>query len=128
MVLRLSLIDQISSFFFNCRARLWDVPFEAVQRLTEIPEHVSEIGGQRGPPADQYIVTVRLQRYVRQPFYQFTKPATNPITLRRGSILLGHGKADPGRAIVIAPAALHDKGRAAGPRAIGNGEEVRPLP
>jgi hypothetical protein len=71
---------------------------------------------------------VRLQRYVRQAFYQFPKPAPDTVALGRGSILLGNGKADPDRAIVVAAAALHDKGGGTCPRPIGNGEEVRPLP
>jgi hypothetical protein len=69
-----------------------------------------------------------LQRYRRQPFHQFSKPAPDTVAFRRGSILLGNGEAYPNRTIVVASAALHDKSGSAGPRAIGNGEEVRPLP
>jgi hypothetical protein len=69
-----------------------------------------------------------LQRYHRQPFHQFSKPAPDTVAFRRGSILLGNGEAYPDRAIVVASAALYDKSGGAGPRAIGNGEEVRPLP
>jgi hypothetical protein len=71
---------------------------------------------------------VRLQRYRRQPFHQFSKPAPDAVALSRGSILLGNGETDPERATVIAAAALYDEGSSACPRAIGNGEEVRPLP
>ena len=35
---------------------------------------------------------------------------------------------DPDRAIVVAGAALHHEGSTVRPRAIGNGEKVRPLP
>jgi hypothetical protein len=128
MVLRLSVIGQVSSFFDGCLARSCDVTIEAMQRLTKIPEHVSEIGCQCGPPADQYIVTMRMQRYGGQPFHQFPKPAPDSVALGRSSILLGDGETEADRAIVIASAALHDKGGRGCPRAIGNGEEVRPLP
>jgi hypothetical protein len=71
---------------------------------------------------------VRSHGYDIQPLHQFAKPAPDAIALGGGSILPGHGKADPDRAIIVAAAALHHKGSAADPRAIGNGEEVRPLP
>ena len=54
--------------------------------------------------------------------------APDTVSFGRGSILLGNGEAYPDRAIIVAPAALHDKSGSACPRAIGNGEEVRPLP
>jgi hypothetical protein len=43
-------------------------------------------------------------------------------------LLLGDGEADPDRALVLALTALDHEGLAVRPRAIGNGEEVRPLP
>src|SRR5450755_3662652 len=43
-------------------------------------------------------------------------------------MLFGNGEPDPDRAVIVATAALHHKGSAARPCAIGNGEEVRPLP
>jgi hypothetical protein len=69
-----------------------------------------------------------MQRRRRNPFHEFSKPAPDAVALGRGSIFLGNGKAYPGRPIIVAPAALHHKRGHACPRAIGNGEEVRPLP
>jgi hypothetical protein len=43
-------------------------------------------------------------------------------------MLLGDGKADPDRTLVLAFAALDHESGAVRPHAIGNGEEVRPLP
>jgi hypothetical protein len=43
-------------------------------------------------------------------------------------MFFGNGETDPDRAGIVAVAALQHKGSAVRPRAIGNGEEVRPLP
>jgi hypothetical protein len=71
---------------------------------------------------------VRSHGYDVRPFYQLAKPAADTVALGGGSVLLGHGKADPDRAVIVAEPALHHEGRAVRPRPIGNGEEVRPLP
>jgi hypothetical protein len=71
---------------------------------------------------------VRSHRYDVQPLHQFAKPAPDAITLGSGTVLFGNGEADPDRTVIAAPAALHHEGSAVGPRAIGNGEKVRPLP
>jgi len=44
------------------------------------------------------------------------------------AVLPGNCKADPGRAQIVAAAALQGERRAVDARAAGNGEEVRPLP
>jgi hypothetical protein len=60
--------------------------------------------------------------------HQFAKAASDPVPLDGGSVLLGHGEADPDRAVIIAKPALYDEGRAVHPRPDGRGEKVRPLP
>ena len=99
-----------------------------MQRRTEIVEHDREVAGQRRPAADQHIIMVRSHGYDVQPLHQFAKPAPDAVALGGGAVLFGDGEADPDRAIVVAAAALQDEGSAVHPRAIGNGEEVRPLP
>jgi hypothetical protein len=99
-----------------------------MQRRTEIFEHGREIAGERGPPADQHIIMVRPHRYDIQPLHDFAKPASDAIALGCGTVLFGNGEADPDRAVIVARAALQHEGSAIGPRAIGNGEKVRPLP
>ncbi len=71
---------------------------------------------------------VRSHGYDVQPLHQFAKPAPDAVALGGGAVFLGDGEADPDRALVGASAALEGEGRAGNPRAIGNGEEVRPLP
>src|SRR5262245_30639462 len=71
---------------------------------------------------------VRSHGYDVQPLHQFAKPAPDAVALGGGAVFLGDGETDPDRALVGASAALEGKGRAGNPRAIGNGEEVRPLP
>jgi hypothetical protein len=50
------------------------------------------------------------------------------MRLRSVAVPFGNGKTDPDRPVIVAEAALHHEGSAVGPRAIGNGEKVRPLP
>jgi len=71
---------------------------------------------------------VRSHGYDVQPLHQFAKPAPDAIALGRGAVFPGDGETHPDRAVIVAAAALHHKGSAGDPRAIGNGEEVRPLP
>jgi hypothetical protein len=71
---------------------------------------------------------VRSHGYDVQPLHQFAKPAPDAVALGRVAVLFGNGETNPDRAIVVARAALHHEGGAVHPRAIGNGEEVRPLP
>jgi hypothetical protein len=71
---------------------------------------------------------VRSHRYDIEPLHQFAKPAPDAITLGSAAVLLGNGEPDPDRPIVAAQAALYHEGMAVGPRTIGNGEKVRPLP
>jgi hypothetical protein len=52
MVLRLSVIGQVSSFFISCGARSGGLPVEAMQRLAEIAEHVGEAARQGGSASD----------------------------------------------------------------------------
>jgi hypothetical protein len=66
--------------------------------------------------------------YDVQPLHEFAKPAPDAIALGGGTVLFGNGETDPDRAIIVAGAALHHEGSAVRPRAIGNGEKVRPLP
>ena len=68
------------------------------------------------------------ERYGIQPFHQFAKPPSNTVAFGRAAILFADGKTYADRATIVAAAALHDKRGCAGSRAIGNGEEVRPLP
>jgi hypothetical protein len=74
------------------------------------------------------IIMVRSHGYDVQPLHQLAKPAPDAIALGGGTVLLANGKTDPDRAVIVAGPALHDKGSAVGPRAIGNGEKIRPLP
>ena len=83
---------------------------------------------QRRPAADQHIIMVRSHGYDVQPLHEFAKPAPDAIALGGGTVLFGNGETDPDRAIIVAGAALHHEGSAVRPRAIGNGEKVRPLP
>jgi hypothetical protein len=71
---------------------------------------------------------VRSHCYDVQPLHQFAKPAADAVSLGGGAVLFGNGKADPDRPVIVAAAALQHEGSTARPRAIGNGEEVRPLP
>jgi hypothetical protein len=56
------------------------------------------------------------------------KPAADAVALGGVAVLFGHGETDPDRAWIIAEAALQGERGRIDPRAIGNGEEVRPLP
>jgi hypothetical protein len=69
-----------------------------------------------------------LHRHRVEALHQFAKPAPDTIALGGGAVLLGNGKTDPDRTFIVAAAALQDESRAVYPRAIGNGEEIRPLP
>jgi len=71
---------------------------------------------------------VRSHCYGLQPLHQFAKPALDPVAFGGGAVLLGDGETDPDRAVIVALPALHDERSTARPRAIGNGEEVGPLP
>src|ERR1700752_2290636 len=71
---------------------------------------------------------VRSHGYDVQPPHQIAKPSPDAVTLGGGSVFFGDGEADPDRAVVIAAARLQAKASVGTPRAIGNGEEIRPLP
>jgi hypothetical protein len=71
---------------------------------------------------------VRTHWYDVQPLHQFAKPAPDTVALGSGTVLFGNGETNPDRAGIIAQASLHHERSAVGSRAIGNGEEVRPLP
>ena len=71
---------------------------------------------------------VRLHRCRIEPLHQFAQPAPDAIALGGVAVLFGNGKADPDRAAVVPAAALQDERGTIHPRAIGNGEEIRPLP
>jgi hypothetical protein len=138
MVLRLSVIIHVSSFspcVLPCSAvstlvsmRIRTLAVEAMERGAEIVKHGREITAERDAAPDQHIITVRSHRYDVEALDQFTKSAADPVALGGGAVLLGNGEANADRAAVLAGAALEDESRARGPRAIGNGEEVRPLP
>ena len=83
---------------------------------------------ERRPAAYQHVIMVGSHRYDIQSPHDFAKPAPDAVALGGGTVLLGNGETDPDRAIIIAGAALHHEGSAVCPRAIGNGEKVRPLP
>jgi hypothetical protein len=104
------------------------LPVEAMQRRAEIVEHGCEVAGERGPAAYQHIIMVWSHGYDVQPLHEFAKPAPDAIAFGGGTVLFGNGETDPDRAIIVAEAALHHEGSAVRPRAIGNGEKVRPLP
>jgi hypothetical protein len=77
-------------------------------------------------------------RYRLEPLHQFAKPAPDAIALGGVAVLFGNGEADPDRAAVVAAKvlatkafsvkALQDERGTIHPRAIGNGDEIRPLP
>src|SRR3569623_3528091 len=69
-----------------------------------------------------------VHRYRIEPLHQFAKPAPDPVALGGIAVLLGDGEADPDRPVVVAAAALQHERAGVHPRAIGNGEEIRPLP
>jgi hypothetical protein len=71
---------------------------------------------------------MRSHRYDVEPLHEFAKPAPDAIAFGGSTVLLGNGETDPDRTAIVATAALHHEGSAVGPCAIGNGEEVRPLP
>jgi hypothetical protein len=101
---------------------------EAMERRAKIVEHGREVTVQGGTAPDQYIIMVRPHRYEVDPFYQFAEPPPDAVPLGGGAILLGDREPKADRTIVVAQAALQHKGSAVCPCAIGNGEEVRPLP
>jgi hypothetical protein len=99
----------------------------------QIVEHGGEVARERVPPADQDIIMMGLHRHRVEPLHQFAKPAPDAIALGGVAVLFGNGEADPDRAAVVAAKvfsvkALQDERGTIHPRAIGNGEEVRPLP
>jgi hypothetical protein len=104
------------------------LPVKAMQRRAEIVEHGCEVAGERGAPPYQHIIMVRSHRYDVQPLDEFAKPAPDAIALGGGTVLFGNGETDSDRAGIVAGAALHHEGSTIRPRAIGNGEKVRPLP
>jgi len=108
--------------------RVRTLAVEAMERGAEIVKHGREIAAERDAAPDQHIITVRSHGYDVEALDQFTKPAADPVALGGGAVLPGNREANADRAAVLAGAALKDKSRARGPRAIGNGEEVRPLP
>jgi hypothetical protein len=74
-----------------------------------------------------------LHRHRIEPLHQFAKPAPDAIALWGVAVLFGNGETDPDRAAVVAAnalavKALQDERGTIHPRAIGNGEEIRPLP
>jgi hypothetical protein len=103
-------------------------PVEPIERRTEIIEHSCKAAVQGSATTDQHIITVRSHGYDIRPLYQFPEPAPNAVAFGGGAVLFGDGEADPDRALIVSVKALHHEGSAVGPRAIGNGEEVRPLP
>jgi hypothetical protein len=134
MVLRLSVIVlgsrhsiRFAAHFARRRFRR-RVSVEPVQRRAEIVEHGREVAGERRSAAYQYIIMVRSHRYDVEPLHEFAKPAPDAIAFGGRTVLFGNGETDPDRAIIVAGAALHHEGSAVRPRAIGNGEKVRPLP
>jgi hypothetical protein len=94
----------------------------------QIVEHGGEVARQRVPSADQYIIMMGLHRHRIEPLHQFAKSAPDAIALGRVAVLFGDGETDPDRAEIVAAAALQDERGTIRPRAIGNGEEIRPLP
>src|SRR5438309_9337253 len=104
------------------------MPRGPCERYAQIVEHGREVARQRVPASDQHIIMMGLHRYRIEPLHQFAKPAPDAIALGGVAVLFGNGKADPDRAAVVAAAALHDERGTIHPRAIGNGEEIRPLP
>jgi hypothetical protein len=104
------------------------MPRRLRERYAQIVEHGGEVARERVPSADQYIVMMGLHRHRVEPLHQFAKPAPDAIALGGVAVLFGNGEADPDRAAVVAAAALQDERGTIRPRAIGNGEEIRPLP
>jgi hypothetical protein len=98
------------------------------ERYAQIVEHGGEVARERVSSSDQDIIMMGLHRHRIEPLHQFAKPAPDTIALGRVAVLLGDGEADADRAKVIAAAALQDERGIIHPRAIGNGDEIRPLP
>jgi hypothetical protein len=103
------------------------------ERHAQIVEHGGEAARERVPSADQHIIMMGLHRHRIEPLHQFAKPAPDAIALGGVAVLFGDGEADPDRAAIVvvkalAVKALQDERRTIHPRAIGNGEEIRPLP
>jgi hypothetical protein len=119
------------------------MPRGPCERYAQIVEHGGEVARERVPAADQHIIMMGLHRHRVEPLHQFAKPAPDAIALGGVAVLFGNGEADPDRAAVVATEALavkasavkasavkalQDERGAIHPRAIGNGEEIRPLP
>jgi hypothetical protein len=109
------------------------LPRGLCERCAEIVDHGREVARERVPASDQHIVMMGLHRYRIEPLHHFAKPAPDAIALRGVAVLFGNGEADPDRAAVVAAKAfsvkaLQDERGAIHPRAIGNGDEIRPLP
>jgi hypothetical protein len=138
MVLRLSVISIVSSSIRFAAgssgvtrpvaARLGRMPRGLREGYAQIVEHGGEVARERVPPSDQDIIMVGLHQYRIEPLHQFAQPAPDAIALGGVAVLLGDGEADADRAGIIAPAALQDERGTIHPRAIGNGDEIRPLP
>jgi hypothetical protein len=104
------------------------MPRRLRERYAQIVEHGGEGARERVPSANQHIIMMGLHRHRIEPLHEFAKPAPDAIALGGVAVLFGNGEADPDRAAVIAGTALQDERRTVHPRAIGNGEEIRPLP
>jgi len=78
--------------------------------------------------ADQNIVMSGLKTTAAAQSYCFTQPAPDAIALDGIADLLGHRKADPNRAGVLAFESLQDKGRRRNLDAGRSGQKIRPLP
>jgi hypothetical protein len=114
------------------------MPRGPCERYAQIVEHGGEVARERVPAADQHIIMMGLHRHRVEPLHQFAKPAPDAIALGGVAVLFGNGEADPDRAAVVAAKVLATKALAVKdlqdergtihPRAIGNGEEIRPLP
>jgi hypothetical protein len=155
MVLRLSVITGVSSSIRFAAGR-WGgllaaslvrsfgrLPRGPRERCAKIVDHGREVARERVPASDQHIIMMGLHRYRIEPLHHFAKPAPDAIALGGVAVLFGNGEADPDRAAVIAAKvlaakvlaakafsvkALQDERGTIHPRAIGNGDEIRPLP
>jgi hypothetical protein len=135
MVLRLSVISIVSSSIRFAAgwaglwpASLWGLPRGLRERYAQIVEHGREVARERVPATDQHIIMMGLHRHRIEPLHQFAKPAPDAIALGGVAVLLADGEADPDWAGIVAVAALQDERGTVHPRAIGNGDEIRPLP
>jgi hypothetical protein len=94
----------------------------------EILDNGRKIDREGRAPADKHIIMMGRHRYGIHQSHGRAESAADAVALGGGPILFTDCETDPDRAAVVAAAALQGECGRLHPRAIGNGDEIRPLP